>query len=94
MSANRDKCGRRSNPLNSSGKIFKCTICQSIYRWFRECPHRLKDDSGEKQVKLIPFNDELYNCYINKFAGETLNHALLDSRCTKAICGLSWLNKY
>ena len=91
---NRDKWGRKTNPLNSSGKISKCTICQSIYHWFRECPHRVDDDSEEKQIKLTLFNDELYNCYINKFVGETLNHAVLHSRCTKTVCGISWLDNY
>ena len=42
----------------------------------------------------IPLNDELYNCYINKFVDVTLNHAVLDSGCTKTVCGLSWLDKY
>ena len=41
VSADRDKCERKSNLLNSSGKIFKCTICQSTYHWFRECLHRV-----------------------------------------------------
>ena len=94
VSVNRDKWGRKTNPLNSSGKISKCTICQSIYHWFRECPHRVDYDSEEKQIKLTLFNDELYNCYINKFVGETLNHAVLHSRCTKTVCGISWLDNY
>ena len=94
VSVNRDKWGRKTNPLNSSGKISKCTICQSMYHWFRECPHRVDDDSEEKQIKLTLFNDELYNSYINKFVGETLNHAVLHSRCTKTVCGISWLDNY
>ena len=36
----------------------------------------------------------MYNCYINKFVGETLNHAVLDSGCTKTVCGASWLDSY
>ena len=72
MSVNRDQWGHKINPLNISCKIFKYTI----YHWFRECPDRVEDDSEEKQVKLTLFNDELYNCYINKFVGKTLNHAL------------------
>ena len=30
VSVNRDKWGRKTNPLNSSGKISKCTICRSV----------------------------------------------------------------
>ena len=75
------KYGHKMNPVNSSGNIKKCSICQSIYHWFRDCPHKLDDTST--QVKLSLFTDEVYNCYINKFVGETLNHAILDNGCTK-----------
>ena len=79
--SNTDKYGRKMNPVNSNGNVKKCSICQSIYHWFRDCPHKLDDTST--QVKLSLFTDEVYNCYINKFVGETLNHAILDSGCTK-----------
>ena len=48
----------------------------------------------QSKNKLTLFNDELYNCYINKFVGETLNHTVLDSGCTKTACGLSCLDNY
>ena len=40
------------------------------------------------------FTDEVHNCYINEFVGETLNHAVLDIGCTKTVCGASWLDSY
>ena len=30
----------------------------------------------------------MHDCYINKFVGDTLDHAILDSGCTKS--GVSW----
>ena len=36
----------------------------------------------------------MYNCCINKFVAETLNHTVLDSGCTKTVCGASWLDSY
>ena len=48
----------------------------------------------QRKNKLTLFNDGLYNCCINKFVRKTLNHAVLDSRCTKTVCGLSWLDNY
>ena len=45
-------------------------------------------------VTLTLCKDELCNCYINKFVGETLNHAVLDSGCTKTVCELSLLGNY
>ena len=38
--------------------------------------------------------DDVHNCYIDKFVGETLNHAVLDSGCTENVCGTSWLENY
>ena len=68
-------------------------ICQSIYHWYKECPYKIDNDDGNK-VKLSLFSIEVYNCYINKFRGETFNHAVLDSGCTKTLCGESWLNNH
>ena len=50
VSVDGGKWEHKTNPLNSSGKILKCTICQSIYHRFRECPHAVEDDSERKQV--------------------------------------------
>ena len=80
------------NPVNSSGNITKCWICQSIYHWFKDCPQEV--DNTSTLAKLSLFTDEVCNCYINKFAGETLNHAVLDSGCTKTVCGASWVDNY
>ena len=44
-------------------------------------------------VNITLFTHEIL-CYITKLVGETLNCALLDSRCTKNICGESWFNNY
>ena len=40
------------------------------------------------------FSKEVYKCYIKNFVGETFNHAVLDSGCTKTVCGKIWLNNY
>ena len=70
------------------------TISQSIYHWLIECPQRVEDDTEEKQVKLTLCNDELYNCYIGRIVDETLDHAALNSECTRTVCGLSGLDNY
>ena len=84
------KYGWKTNPVYRNGNITKCSISQSIYHWYKECPYKI-DDADGNQVKLSLFSKEVYNCFINKFAGETFNHAVLDSECTKTVCGESWL---
>ena len=55
-SMNNDKYGRKTNPVNSNGNITKCSICQSIYHWYKECPHKI-DDADGNQVKLSLFSN-------------------------------------
>ena len=40
------------------------------------------------------FSQEMHECYMTKFVGETLNCAVLDSGCIKNVCGESWLTNY
>ena len=83
---NTDKYGRKTNPVNRNGNITKCPICQSIYYWYKECPHKI-DGADGNQVNLSLFSKEVSTCYVNKFVSKTFNHAVLDSGCTKTICG-------
>ena len=40
------------------------------------------------------FTDNIHECYIKKFVGETLSCAVLDSGCTETVCGSSMLKCY
>ena len=44
--------------------------------------------------KKTLFTQDIQKCYIEKFVGETLNCAVLDSGCTKNVCGKAWLDSY
>ena len=81
-SVNTNKYGCKINLMSSSGNITKSFICQSIYHWYKECPHRAKV-SDKNLVKLSLLSKVVYNCYINKFVTETLNHAVLDKDAAK-----------
>ena len=47
-----------------------------------------------EDVNIILFTQEIHECCIEKFVGETFNCAVLDSGCTKNVCGDSWLSNY
>ena len=84
---------RKQNPINNfSGKISRCAVCQSIYHWAKDCPHNESNKNQENKVTL--FTQEVQKCFIENFLGETLNLAVLDSGCTKTVCGEQWLNCY
>ena len=70
-----------------------CAICQSIYHWANDCPNKVKEEQSS-HVKITLFTQDIHKCYIEKFAGETLNCAVLDSQCTKDVCGKTWLDSY
>ena len=71
---------------------FRCAICQSILHWARECPHNESNNPSENKVTL--FTQEVPKCFIENFLGETLNLAVLESGCTKTVCGEEWLRCY
>ena len=91
-SENYDKFGQKTNLLDKSGRISRCVICKSIYHWANDCPNKVQDTSDDVNITL--FSQEMHECYMTKFVGETLNCAVLDSGCTKNVCGESWLTNY
>ena len=91
-SENYDKFGQKTNQLDKSGRISRCVICKSIYHWANDCPNKVQDTSDDVNITL--FSQEMHECYMTKFVGETLNCAVLDSGCTKNVCGESWLTNY
>ena len=53
----------------------------------------MKEDSSNN-VKITLFTQDVHNCYIEKFVGETLNCTVLDTGYTKNVCRQSWLDSY
>ena len=91
-SENYDKFCQKTNLLDKSGRTSRCVICKSIYHWANDCPNKVQDTSDDVNITL--FSQEMHECYMTKFVGETLNCAVLDSGCTKNVCGESWLTNY
>ena len=91
-SQNYDKLGQKTHLLDKSGRISCCVICKSIYHWANDCPNKMQDTSDDVNITL--FIQEIHECYMTKFVGETLNCAVLGSGCTKNVCGESWLTNY
>ena len=91
-SENYDKFGQKTNPLDKSGRISCCVICKSVYHWANDWLNKVQDTSDDVNITL--FSQEMHECYMTKFVGETLNCAVLDRGCTKNVCGESWLSNY
>ena len=79
---------RKKDQLKDNfGNISRCAVYQSIYHWAKQCPDRCRE--GDANIKVTLFSKEIHDFYITKFAGETMNGAVLYNGCTRNGCGLS-----
>ena len=79
---------RKKNPRNTV-----CVICKSIYHYARDCPDKDKKDAGNDDSMSL-FNNDVKDCYLETFLGETLNKAILDSGCINTVAGRIWIDNF
>ncbi|GAB1599884.1 hypothetical protein Ahia01_000265900 [Argonauta hians] len=79
---------KKTNPLTRSGFPSRCAICESIYHWAKECPDK------EKSVHYTMFTKDIDIGTMNIFLHEAFNQAVLDSGCSKTVCGEKWYNNF
>ena len=77
---------RQINPPDRTGNPSKCAVCHSILHWASECPHR--------EENITMFTKGIKEEYSNTFVRETFNSAVLDSGCSKTVCGRVWYDCY
>ena len=88
-----------TNPLDKYGKRSRCAVCQSTYHWAKDCPHkkneqvRLTETENVDEVNItLLTNDRMSDCEI--FMTESLGSAIIDTACTRTVCGEKWLECY
>ena len=90
-----DRSNSGTNPLDRDGRIMKCYACGSVSHLSRSCPTR---KSGGSDGKPQDIHITLFNAkpdgHMTSLVKECLGKALLDSACTKTVCGATWLNLY
>ena len=79
---------RKTNPMTRSGFPSRCAICESIYHWAKECPDK------EKSLHHTMFTKDIDIGTMNNFSHEAFNQAVLDSGCSKTVCGQKWYNNF
>ena len=88
----KQEVGRKKNSVNPpdrTGNVSKCAICHSIMHWASQCPHNDDDEC----VTLFT-SKAIESEYAKDFLSETFNAAVLDSGCSKTVCGEEWFNSY
>lgn len=95
-----------TNPINRYGKRTKCAICQSIFHWAKDCPHKEQSANVVESVEGMPLVKDRESVNITLFAkhddrdkheilmAEAYGAAVIDTACTKTVCGNKWLNEY
>ncbi len=90
-----------TNPLDRYGRRSKCAVCQSTFHWAKDCPHKGEQikmtlDCGETNVEecnITLFTEELHS-EAEILMTEGFGSAIIDTACTRTVCGQEWLNHY
>ena len=99
---------RTKNPNGNDGRPSRCNICQSIFHWFRDCPHAHEKNATREQLKersnevhfsgLVAFTgfaeENTDNCKIKLLREETKGCAIVDSGCALTVCGTGWMEEF
>ena len=90
---------RKKNPVNNDGEVSHCNVCGSIFHWVSRCPDAYGSEVSQEpeEVHITLFESSSHDLSDGKmkdFVGETLSSAVLDTGCTKTVCGHNWLNYY
>ncbi|KAG7489765.1 bifunctional UDP-N-acetylglucosamine transferase and deubiquitinase ALG13 isoform X2 [Solea senegalensis] len=91
-----------TNPFDKHGRRTRCAVCQSKYHWAKDCPNKkehvnltkdegLKHDIEECNITLFS-NESLSETAI--FMVEALGSAVIDTACTRTVCGEKWLDDH
>ena len=83
---------RKTNPPTSSGLLSNCAVCQSILHWAKDCPD--KDVYKKEEDKITMFAKDIEMGTMSSFVFESFNKAVLDSGCSKTVCGRVWYDNF
>ena len=86
----------KTNPLNKYGEPSRCSICQSIMHWRKDCPHDKSEEYEIDETETCNFTllaKELSTQY-DVLTIESLGTAVIDTACTRTVCGEKWFNNF
>lgn len=106
----RTTSNNRNNPFKPDGTISLCAICGSKMHWAKQCPHAYERQPstvmyGENDIDEYDYEEEEVHITLlamddnrekkmDTLLGETIGSVLLDSGCSKTVCGKQWLLHY
>ena len=84
-----------TNPRDREGKVMKCYKCGSERHFARYCDKK-EENTENKQSKKEDVHITLLSedRKMSRLVRESLGMAILDTGCSKTVCGEIWLNEY
>ena len=80
------------NPKDAEGNITRCRIRERKYHWVENCPVQADQSRTPAKTDISLFQSQNTDSdEVRRFVGETLNCAVLDSGCSRTVCGQNWL---
>ena len=86
----------------------KCFECGSESHRARDCgakqrnsgpnaqgePHNYFGEGGEQNTELTFTREEVFETKVRLFSVESIGHIVLDSWCSRTVCGVPWLKSF
>ena len=104
-----DRGARRVNPIGKNGYVLTCAACNSFRHLVAECPDAYENleeacvceaidetseiSDSEADVDVILYTGDKKD-RIAELGKESQNSMVLDSACTRTVCGQHWLDCY
>ena len=90
-----------------NGVVSRCRYCDSKLHWIKDCPHKNNDDANNVNIVdngAVSCDNETVNITLfsaedpltpqKVFVIEAQNAAVIDTACTKTVCGTEWLHNF
>ena len=97
----RGNYSNRGNPVGRGGRVTSCFVCGSTKHWARECPRSnadanyTRDEYAGDEVHITLMATETnFDDKACVLMGETIGSIVLDSGCSKTVCGSEWLDSF
>ena len=101
MNYSTSKQPKGTNPLDKFGRRTKCIICESVFHWAKDCQHNRSANVQMSKDFQVNEDDE---CNLTLFTNaksdneifmtESFGCAVIDTACTRTVCGKKWLENY
>ena len=97
----RGNYSNRGNPVGRGGRVTSCFVCGSTKHWARECPRSNSDANytrdeyaGDEVHITLMATETNFDDKACVLMGETIGSIVLDSGCSKTVCGSEWLDSF